>query len=253
MAWELNGNGGTDATNMFLGTTDNQPLVFKTRGFEQMRIDRLGRVGVGTSDPSKTLTVSGHVEVAGRISGFGTSEDDSVFRVRHTGKGFAGFFHGKVGVDGDFNVNSNIGVLGDIKLVGGADLAEEFDVVGDVPADPGTVVVLVGGDNVQVSDRPYDRRVAGVVSGAGDLRPGLILDRRSGPGRRPLALSGKVWCKVDADQGAVEVGDLLTTSPTPGHAMRATDRERSFGAVIGKALGPLDSGLGLIRVLVALQ
>jgi hypothetical protein len=51
----------------------------------------------------------------------------------------------------------------------------------------------------------------------------------------------------------IEVGDLLTTSPTPGHAMKATDPVRAFGAVIGKALRALGDGQGLIPILVALQ
>jgi hypothetical protein len=104
-----------------------------------------------------------------------------------------------------------------------------------------------------VSDRPYDRRVAGIMSGAGTYRPGLVLDRQDGPSRRPLALTGKVWCRVDADSGSIEVGDLLTTSATPGHAMRAADPSRAFGAVVGKALANLVSGRGLIPVLVSLQ
>jgi len=245
MSWELSGNGGTDPSNMFLGTTDEQPLIFKTRGVEAMRIGAFGDLTIGSSDQSAPLVVVGHVRGLGETAA-------STFRVRHTGVGFAGFFHGKVGIDGTLNVNRDINALGDIKLVGG-DLAEEFDVVGDIEADPGSVVVLAGGDNVQVSGRPYDRRVAGVVSGAGNLRPGLILDRKSGSGRRPLALSGKVLCKVDADCGAVDVGDLLTTSSTPGHAMRATDQARAFGAVIGKALAGLETGRGLIPVLVALR
>ena len=58
---------------------------------------------------------------------------------------------------------------------------------------------------------------------------------------------------VDADQGAVEVGDLLTTSPTPGHAMRVSDRDAASGAIIGKAMTGLDSGRGLVLVLVGLQ
>jgi hypothetical protein len=64
---------------------------------------------------------------------------------------------------------------------------------------------------------------------------------------------GKVFCKVDADHGNVEVGDLLTTSPTEGHAMRADRVAAAFGTVIGKSLQPLDQGRGLIAVLVALQ
>jgi hypothetical protein len=68
-----------------------------------------------------------------------------------------------------------------------------------------------------------------------------------------VALLGKVYCKVDAQFGAVAVGDLLTTSPTAGHAMKAADPAQAFGAVIGKALRPLTAGQGLIPILIALQ
>jgi hypothetical protein len=68
-----------------------------------------------------------------------------------------------------------------------------------------------------------------------------------------IALIGRVYCKVDASFGPVETGDLLTTSPTLGHAMKASDAERAFGTVIGKALGRLDRGQGLVAVLVCLQ
>jgi hypothetical protein len=82
----------------------------------------------------------------------------------------------------------------------------------------------------------------------------LILDRKeSSEGRVPIALIGKVYCKVDAQYVAIEVGDLLTTSPTPGHAMKAADPLKAFGTVIGKALRPLEGGQGLIPILVALQ
>ena len=118
---------------------------------------------------------------------------------------------------------------------------------------PGCVVVLTGDDSVGLSSIPYDRKVAGVVSGAGTYRPALVLDHRETADRQPLALTGKVWCKVDASFGAVEVGDLLTTSATPGHAMLASDRQRAFGAVIGKSLGTLASGRALVPVLVSLQ
>jgi hypothetical protein len=68
-----------------------------------------------------------------------------------------------------------------------------------------------------------------------------------------VAVVGKVYCKVDAQYAPIEVGDLLTTSPTPGHAMKADDPLRAFGAVIGKALRGLQSGQGLVPILVALQ
>jgi hypothetical protein len=115
-------------------------------------------------------------------------------------------------------------------------------------------MVLEREDRLTPCKASYDRKVAGVVSGARDCRPGIVLNRRPGNvNRAPIALVGKVYCRVDATLGAIDIGDLLTTSSTPGHAMRATDPQRAFGAVIGKALEPLADGKGLIPILVALQ
>jgi hypothetical protein len=116
------------------------------------------------------------------------------------------------------------------------------------------VMVIDDSGSLKVSDRAYDRRVAGVISGAGELRPGIVLGRTGAPGTRlPIALNGRTYCLVDADVAPIGVGDLLTTAPTPGHAMRADDPARAFGAVIGKALAPLAAGRGLIPLLVSLQ
>lgn len=154
--------------------------------------------------------------------------------------------------DGDTTIHLN-GDAGDI-ILRNADTAEEFTIARFDEIDAGTVMVIGPDGDLHRSDRPYDRRVAGVISGAGTERPGIILghDPRGG-GRLPLALSGRVYCKVDAGHGPIEVGDLLTTSPTAGHAMRASDAQEAFGAVIGKALAPAASGTGLIPILVALQ
>ncbi len=107
---------------------------------------------------------------------------------------------------------------------------------------------------LQQSHQAYDKRVAGVISGAGDFKPGILLDKRQSQGNRmPIALLGKVYCKADAQYSAIDVGDLLTTSPTPGHAMKADHSSKAFGSVIGKALSPLQAGQGLIPILIALQ
>ncbi len=104
------------------------------------------------------------------------------------------------------------------------------------------------------SHQAYDKRVAGVVSGAGDFKPGIVLDKQhSQLNRKPIALLGKVYCKVDASYAPIEVGDLLTTAPTLGHAMKASDPLKAFGAVIGKALRSLKAGQGLLPILIALQ
>jgi len=81
----------------------------------------------------------------------------------------------------------------------------------------------------------------------------LLWESRLADGQHPVALSGRVYCWVDATQGAIEVGDLLTTSNTPGHAMKAIDTAKAHGAIIGKAMTGLKSGKGLVLVLVNLQ
>lgn len=155
---------------------------------------------------------------------------------------------------GNLNVsNGNVVVAGDVQLTNG-DCAEEFDLLHEEAAAPGTVMVLSDDGRVAPSRDAYDRRVAGVISGAGDLKPAILLGRRADSrSRAVIALMGTVYCKVDADEHAIAIGDLLTTSPIEGHAMKALDPARAFGAVIGKAMRGLQSGRGLIPVLIALQ
>jgi len=158
--------------------------------------------------------------------------------------GLAGEFEGNVSVKGQLTA-------ADV-LLSGADCAEEFDVVVDL--EPGTVAVFDDDCRLAPCAAAYDKRVAGVVSGAGAYRAGIVLDRRANEGpRAAIALVGKVFCKVDASYAAIEAGDLLTTSPTSGCAMKAADAAHAFGAVIGKALRPLPGGTGLIPMLVSLR
>jgi hypothetical protein len=158
------------------------------------------------------------------------------------GKGkLAGLFQGDVVVTGDIQLTN-------------ADCAEHFDIGAGVTVEPGTVMVVGEDGALFPSQHAYDKRVAGVVSGAGNYKPGIVLDKQeSGNTRKPIALLGKVYCKVDSQYGAIEVGDLLTTSSTTGHAMKAADPHKAFGTVIGKALRPLAEGQGLIPILIALQ
>ncbi|MET9650356.1 hypothetical protein ABZZ44_08725 [Streptomyces sp. NPDC006460] len=151
-------------------------------------------------------------------------------------------------------------VTGDLILSGG-DVAEEFDVAERLndpdEVNPGTVVVLDSDGALAPCRHDYDTSVAGAVAGAGDRTPALVLDRRQPEGtneacRSAVAVTGKVWCRADASSRPIHVGNLLTTSSTPGHAMAAVDRDAAFGAVLGKALTPLISGTGLVLVLVGL-
>jgi hypothetical protein len=136
-----------------------------------------------------------------------------------------------------------------------ADLAEQFDVAEAADAAPGTVMALASDGRLVPAAAAYDPAVVGVVAGGGRFRSGIILDHdAAAAGRRvAIAMVGKAACRVDARHGPVRVGDLLTSSPTPGCAMRAADPALAFGTVIGKALTPLDEGTGLVEMIISLQ
>jgi hypothetical protein len=157
----------------------------------------------------------------------------------------AGYFQGDVHVTGDV-------VL--INMPASGDIAEDFDIEEDADnVEPGTVVVIGADGKLRACDKPYDSQLAGVVSGAGTFRPAVVLQRIETATRRsPIALLGKVFCKVDATFGAIAAGELLTTSATPGHAMKVADRSRAIGSILGKALAPHQNGCGLIPILVSL-
>jgi hypothetical protein len=136
----------------------------------------------------------------------------------------------------------------------GLDYAEGFDVSHKARITPGTVLVIDADHpgKLAESDTAYDRKVAGIVAGANGLGSAV----RLGADQFDLdvALAGRVYCNVDATYGAIHPGDLLTTSPTPGCAMKVTDHERAQGAILGKAMQSLKQGSrGQILVLVTLQ
>lgn len=247
----------------------------------RMRITPDGRVGIGNEKPAQDvrLTVSGHQLVQGP-EGYGTIEDPwdeaivylgdknhSIKAVRNVGIRMTTWGArdaitlqqgtGNVGI-GKTEPETKLDVNGEIQahdiLLKNADCAEEFAVEDANSVEPGSVMVMNGKDALEPCGKAYDKRVIGIVSGAGSYSPGIVLDRQPGNGDRlPIALMGKVFCKVDAESASIEVGDLLTTSATPGHAMKASDPLQAFGTIIGKALGGLDSGTGLVPVLVTLQ
>lgn len=161
----------------------------------------------------------------------GKTGGNVVFRVENTGNVFA---------DGTFTG-------------GGADVAEAFAVEGEMAAyEPGDVLVVsrVADRTMARSSEAYSTRVAGVYA----TKPGVLLgdrERGVGPDGIPLGVVGVIPTKVTADGGPIRRGDLLVTSATPGHAMRADPARLGFGMVLGKALEPFDGpGEGVILVLV---
>ncbi len=148
-----------------------------------------------------------------------------------------------------------------IQIQGGCDVAEPFHVhkTADQPAIEPGMVVAIDPDNpgsLMLTERPYDTRVAGIISGANGLAPGLTLssdDHAIVRGEHAVAMSGRVWCRVDASFGEIHPGDSLTTSSIAGTAMRAAETSQANGASIGKAMTGLKEGRGVVLVLVNLH
>ena len=204
-------------------------LNFET-GSGRMVLTFAGNVGIGMTSPAQKLEVNGNAQVDGSLMLNG-SGDKIVFG------------------DGTTQTSAWNGT------VCGGDYAESVDPAGTRDQyEPGDVLVLTadGKGDVEKSSTPYSTMVAGVYS----TKPGVV-GRRVGlaksPNEIPMAMVGIVPTKVSAENGPIHRGDLLVTSSTPGYAMKGTDRGRMLGAVIGKAMGNLNSGTGVIEVLVSLQ
>jgi len=244
-----------------------------------------GNVGIGTNKPSGKLSIAGSdgyqpysTDFDGNSIYFSYIEatyidkpsGSIIFRMGTPGKVIKrkDFLnpamtidpYGNIGI-GTTTPNTRLEVVGRtrtsvLEITGGSDLAEPFEMSNQEKLLSGTIVVI-DKDNpgkLKQSTEPYDKRVAGIISGAGGINPGLTLDQA---GKftcgQHVALTGKVYALVSTVNGVIEPGDLLTTSNIPGYAMKATDEMKSRGTIIGKAMSSLVEGTGLVLVLVNLQ
>ncbi len=199
-------------------------LAFATGNSEIMRVTAGGNVGIGTTAPAYKLDVAGaiHSSTGGVVFPDGTTQTTAF-------------------------VPANCG----------ADYAESVGVTGDrTTYEPGDVLVIDPNNpgNFLQANQAYSTMVSGIYS----TKPGFVgrlhpADDKSSAVEVPMAMVGRVPTKVSAENGPIKVGDLLVASATRGRAMKGTNRSQMLGAVIGKALASLDSGTGVIEVLVTLQ
>jgi hypothetical protein len=180
-----------------------------------------------------------------RIQGAG---GEMIFEPQSYLTGSDGNAYAKLFNSGNFSVKT-------LTIRGGADLAEPFEFSGPDIAK-GSVLVIDDeqAGKLKLSTRAYDTRVAGIVSGANGVNPGISLHQDGVfENGQNVALSGRVYVQADAAFGAIKPGDLLTTSDTPGHAMKVANHAQAQGAILGKAMSPLQEGKGMVLVLVTLQ
>jgi hypothetical protein len=160
----------------------------------------------------------------------------------------------RLDVRGNVTIRDNSTGAVAVELGTGLDYAEGFNVSDKSNINPGTVLCIDPNSpgNLKISSSPYDSKVAGIVAGANNLGSGISLGGENHD--FDVALAGRVYCNVEASNGSIEIGDLLTTSSISGYAMKVTDRKKAQGAILGKAMESLANGeKGQILVLVTLQ
>jgi hypothetical protein len=261
----------------FIGTRSNHKLHLEVNGSPRMTVATSGNVGIGTSSPASKLTVdtpgyglehtSGAVRMGTYVGGtthtagwLGTISNHPLsFFTNNSDTRLTIATNGNVGI-GTSNPTAKLYVEGNVSMTsctirGGADLAEPF-AMSHGGVEPGAVVVIDSEHpgKLKRSTHAYDKKVAGIVSGANGIKPGIsMIQEDMLEAGENVALSGRVFVKAETSAGAIEPGDLLTTSSKPGCAMKAADHSQAQGAILGKAMTGLTDGEGMVLVLVTLQ
>jgi hypothetical protein len=239
-----------------------------------MTIHPDGKVGIGTNDPIPMLHIKGDDPDVGLDMNSASTCKNVELRFGLDGVRKANVYWSRLdnrlyltnqstgnpkslAIDQDGNVNiegrTTTRVL---EITGGSDLAEPFPISHVEKLLPGSAVIIDERNpgHLTLSSESYDQRVAGIISGAGGITSGLTMSQQGVmEGDQNIALSGRVYVLATASNGAIKPGDLLTTSDIPGHVMKATDKELSHGAIVGKAMTSLSENEGLVLVLVNLQ
>lgn len=208
----------------------------KTKGCGVLGISRFGPGGVFASEHSFSVVADGYGKIV-----------DYEKNLNLIGNGDALLVNGKTVINGEIYLNSK-----DDRLSSGS-IVEMFEIDNEEYISPGDLLVISekGNSVLSHSRNEYDRRVIGVVAG----NPALIMNNTGKEEKLyPVALAGKVMCKVDARSRPVAPGDLIVTSNTPGCGMAGDiDSFNKVGTVIGKALDVLGEGIGVIPVFISMK
>lgn len=194
----------------------------------------LSVVATGASGTALLVGVTGNGDLIRACSDAGAARacPDLEFRVTNAGEVYA---------DGTFHTPA-------------ADFAEMIRIRGSARLySPGDVVAISthADRTVELASEPYSSSVIGVYSTKPAFLGGVLEEKGLNANKIPVAIVGIVPVKVSAENGTIQRGDLLTTSSTPGYAMKATDYQP--GTLLGKAMGKLESGTGVIDVLLMLR
>ncbi|NHZ85272.1 MAG: hypothetical protein GWP19_05260 [Planctomycetia bacterium] len=267
-------------TNTLGGNTANNKFIIENSDSKTgLTVTGEGKVGIGTTNPYQKLEILSSddtkdaamrflndtgtildIGVSGSDGGSGAGNDNPYMYTNNRDLIILSGT-GNVGIN-TVNPQEKLDIVGTIRttileITGGSDLAEPFDIVSSEEIKPGMLVAIDSKrpGQLQIADSAYDRTVAGIVSGANGINPGMTMTQKGivTDGALPVALTGRVYAWVDASNGPIKPGDLLTTSNTPGHAMKVDDYVKAQGAIIGKAMSALKQGKGLVLVLVSLQ
>lgn len=252
----------------FQPQVDSEALWLKNADNDVYRLN--GRVGIGTPSPAESLEVVGGTRLTGgghyKLDIYATSAtDDNIIRsFDNSGNGMWNINLGDRS-DGDrfmidkpnngcvdfYIDNNSITHVRSLQIHGGCDIKEDLNSIEDL--EPGDIVVIdeKNPGNIRRTNQEYDKKVAGIISGANGINSGLSLSQNDVlEGKYPLAMLGRVYVKVT---GKIEIGDMLTTSSKPGFAMAVKDYSTAHGCVIGKAMTANEKEEGLVLVLVNLQ
>jgi len=233
-----------------------------------------GWIGLNKQDGSKTIELDANRNQGGEITVFNENEVKRIELIANEGISNNGAqillwgsssttgnnSDAKIELDADYGDGDSRIITDELEIRGGSDLAEHFDIVTEnnhslvpeagmiVSIDPNSTGKLI------VTTEACDKKVAGVISGAHGVKPGMLMGQKGtiADGEYPIALTGRVYVKANVEGGIIKPGDLLTSSSDAGIAMKVKDYTTAQGAIIGKAMTEVDAD-GFVLVLVNLQ